>query len=218
MLTINIKEKKYSDKIVLKDLDLQIHSNGIYGVVGKNGQGKTSFFKCILGLENYEGNCALNNQKIALQDIAWCPAEPIIYEELTTKEFSEFYCKLLNIKNTTTNNLFEVPDDKLIKEFSTGMKKKAYLNAIFQKKYALYILDEPFNGLDIESNYQLMHYLNHLSKESIVLISSHILDVLYTNCKEIYLIDNTTISLFEEQNYNDIQVKLFKKGNNSEKY
>jgi ABC-2 type transport system ATP-binding protein len=80
MLTINIKEKKYSDKIVLKDLDLQIHSNGIYGVVGKNGQGKTSFFKCILGLENYEGNCALNNQKIALQDIAWCPAEPIIYE------------------------------------------------------------------------------------------------------------------------------------------
>lgn len=209
MLTIEILEKKYSNQVILEKINLKIDSVGIYGLVGKNGQGKTTLFKCVLGLENYAGESFLNSKQIALQNVAWCPSEPTIYEELTAKEFYDFYKHLLDLEKTDSKLLFEIPENKLIKEFSTGMKKKTYLNAIFQKKYSMYFLDEPFNGLDLESNYILMQYLMQRSNESIVIISSHIMDILYNNCKKIFVVNNKNIIEFEKENFNQIQKILF---------
>ena len=134
MLTINIQQKKFADKVILQNINLSILHNGIYGIVGKNGQGKTTFFKCVMGLEKYEGASFINDTKIELANVAWCPSEPTIYEELTAKEFYEFYRCLLNLEKTDDQFLFDVPENKLIREFSTGMKKKVFLNSIFQKK------------------------------------------------------------------------------------
>jgi ABC-2 type transport system ATP-binding protein len=209
MLTINILEKKYTTQLILEKINLKIDTFGIYGLVGKNGQGKTTLFKCILGLENYKGESYINNSKIALQNVAWCQAEPSIYGELTAKEFYEFYKKLLDLNETIINPLFEVPENKLIREFSTGMKKKVYLNAIFQKNYPIYFLDEPFNGLDLEANYILMQYLIKKSKESIILISSHIMDILYNNCEQIFVISNKNLMQFEKENFNHIEKIIF---------
>ncbi|AWG21338.1 ABC transporter ATP-binding protein [Flavobacterium faecale] len=209
MLQINIVEKKYKDQVVLKEANFHILQNGIYGIVGKNGQGKTTLFKCILGFEPFEGSCTFDNKKIVLQDVAWCPAESPIYEELSPAEFYTFYCSILGIENNQSPKLFDVPEDKLVKEFSTGMKKKAFLNALFQKDYPVYILDEPFNGLDIEANYILMNYLKEKAQYSIVLISSHILDVLFTNCLRIFVVNQTTISAYDKEEYTEIPAKLF---------
>jgi len=135
MLNINIIEKKYSNEVVLKDLKINIDKPGIYGIVGKNGQGKTTLFKCALGLEIYKGKSILNDEKISLQNTAFCPAEPFIYDELTAEEFYKFYSNLLDMPlQKETQELFHLPKNKLIKNFSTGMKKKVYINAIFQKK------------------------------------------------------------------------------------
>ncbi len=183
MLTINIKEKKYYDHVILENISIHIDKAGIYGLVGKNGQGKTTLFKCVLGLEKYTGNCHSKRDKIVLQNIAWCPTEPSIYNELTANEFYEFYQQLLDLKKIDNKKIFDVVEDKLIRDFSTGMKKKTYLNAVFQKEYPLYLLDEPFNGLDLESNYILTQYLIEKSKEHIVIISSHILDVGIVNLR-----------------------------------
>lgn len=209
MLTINILEKKYATQLILEKINLKINTFGIYGLVGKNGQGKTTLFKCILGLEKYKGESYINNSKIALHNVAWCPAEPSIYGELTAKEFYEFYKNLLDLNQTIISPLFEVPENKLIREFSTGMKKKVYLNAIFQKSYPIYFLDEPFNGLDLESNHILIQYLIKKSKESIILISSHIMDVLYNNCEQIFVVNNKNLTQFEKQNFNHIQKLIF---------
>ena len=209
MLTINILEKKYTTQLILEKINLKIDTFGIYGLVGKNGQGKTTLFKCILGLENYKGESYINNSKIALKNVAWCPAEPSIYGELTAKEFYEFYKNLLDLNETIINPLFEVPENKLIREFSTEMKKKVYLNAIFQKNYPIYFLDEPFNGLDLEANYILMQYLIKKSKESIIIISSHIMDILYNNCKQIFVVNNKSLTQFEKENFNHIQKLIF---------
>lgn len=209
MLTINILEKKYATQLILEKINLKINTFGIYGLVGKNGQGKTTLFKCILGLEKYKGESYINNSKIALHNVAWCPVEPSIYGELTAKEFYEFYKNLLDLNQTIISPLFEVPENKLIREFSTGMKKKVYLNAIFQKSYPIYFLDEPFNGLDLESNHILIQYLIKKSKESIILISSHIMDVLYNNCEQIFVVNNKNLTQFEKQNFNHIQKLIF---------
>ncbi len=209
MLEINILEKKYLYKVVLENVNFSIDSFGIYGLVGKNGEGKTTFFKSILGLEKYLGNCMFNNEKIIMQNIAWCPTEPQVYDELTAKEFYEFFNQLLNLKNCNEPKLFNVPENQLIREFSTGMKKKVYLNAIFQKKYPIYFLDEPFNGLDLEANYILMQFLTQKANDSIIIISSHILDILTKNCKKIVLIKNKKIKLFDKENFDSLESFIF---------
>jgi ABC-2 type transport system ATP-binding protein len=107
------------------------------------------------------------------------------------------------------NLLFEVPKDKLIREFSTGMKKKVYLNAVFQKVYPVYFLDEPFNGLDLESNFILIKFLKEQAQKSIIIISSHIMEILYANCLEIFVLKNKTVLIFEKQNFDLIEETLF---------
>ncbi len=209
MLDIQIQEKKFGSKVILENIILQILENGIYGFVGKNGQGKTTFFKTILGLTDFDGKIELNSEKLMLKNIAWCPTEPSLYHELTAKEFYDFYRELTNSKKPDDNFLFDIPQNQLIKSFSTGMKKKTYLNAIFQNDYQIYILDEPFNGLDLESNYVLMNFLKQKSQHSIVLISSHILEVLYANCQSIFVVKDKNIEQFNKENFGFIESKLF---------
>lgn len=208
MFQINIQNKSYKDKIVLENISISISENGIYGVVGKNGEGKTTLFRSIIGLTSFEGSIA-HDTEISLQGkIAWCPTEPIIYDELTAKEFAIYYKELLNIEKNDFQ-MFDVPQDKLIKTFSTGMKKKAYMNAVFQKEYAIYIFDEPFNGLDLESNYLLMNYIRELSKTSIIFISSHILEILYKDCSKIFLVKDKKIKEFERAQFIKVEEELF---------
>lgn len=209
MIDVNIEQKVFGKQIVLQDVTFSISENGIYGLVGKNGEGKTTLFRCLMGLEKYNGSCTIDNHESSLQSIAWCPAEPFVYEELTAAEFYTFYSELLDLPKSNSKQLFDLPKDKLIREFSTGMKKKTYLNAVFQKDYDVYLLDEPFNGLDIESNYILMNFLRHKSQNSTILISSHIMEILYANCQEIYVVNNKNVSVFEKLNFGEIEKLLF---------
>lgn len=211
MLQINIKKKAFGNKTVLQDINLSITGNGIYGVVGKNGEGKTTFFKIISTLLDFQGTISYDNKSVKHNEIAFFPTEVPLYDELTANEFLDFYRELLNLKSENKQNLFDVPHDKLIKTFSTGMKKKAFMNAVFQKEYPIYIFDEPFNGLDLESNYLLMNYIRELSKNSIILISSHILEILYKDSDKIILIKNTAIKEFEKQEFLRIEDELFMK-------
>ncbi len=208
-LKISIDEKKYGKKTILKDIETYFESSNIYGVVGKNGQGKTTFFKCILGLIKYQGVCIFNGTRLKTNQAAWCATQPLIYDELTALEFKKFYAELLKIEKNKNIDLFDIPQNKRIKEFSTGMKKKAYLNAVFQKDFPIYILDEPFNGLDVESNYKLIQYLKEKSKNSIVIISSHILDALYQHCSAIHLIEDTSMKKFEKESFKNLENELF---------
>jgi ABC-2 type transport system ATP-binding protein len=89
------------------------------------------------------------------------------------------------------------------------MKKKAYLNAVLQKKYAIYVFDEPFNGLDLESNYILMAYIKEIAKDSIVFISSHILELLYKDCDCIFLLKDKKIKGFDKNDFPEIEKELF---------
>lgn len=210
MLTVNIKEKSFGTNEVLKDVVFEITEPGIYGVIGKNGQGKTTMFKCILGIERYKGDCMLRDKKVTLREVGWCDAEPAVYDELTAEEFYTFYGHLVKQRVVIDKILFELPKNRLIKEFSTGMKKKVYLNAVLQKAYPLYILDEPFNGLDIESNYYLMRYLVSLSEHSIVIISSHMIDTLYKYCKTIFMLKDKSIKHYDKEEFSQIEEEFFK--------
>ena len=209
MLDISISKKEFGNKIIFENTTIKIQQNGIYGIVGKNGEGKTTLFKCMLSLTPFEGKMSFENDPLKIQKIAWCPTEPALYEELTAAEFYDFYRELTSSTSNNSKMLFDVTENQLIKNFSTGMKKKAYLNAVFQNDYPIYILDEPFNGLDLESNYILVQYLKEKSKSSIILISSHILEILYANCESIFVIKDKDIVNFQKDNFQKIEEKLF---------
>jgi ABC-2 type transport system ATP-binding protein len=209
MFDILISKKEFGNKIILENINIEIHENGIYGIVAKNGDGKTTLFKCMLSLTPFEGKISFENEAIKSRKVAWCPTEPALYEELSAAEFYDFYRELTSSTSTNSKMLFDVTENQLIKNFSTGMKKKTYLNAVFQNEYPIYILDEPFNGLDLEANYILVQYLKEKSKSSIILISSHILEILYANCESIFVIKDKKIVNFQKSDFQKIEEKLF---------
>ncbi|WP_288897769.1 ATP-binding cassette domain-containing protein [uncultured Capnocytophaga sp.] len=206
MLNILIKEKHYSDRKILENIQLNLSKTGIYGVVGKNGSGKTTFFKCLSGLTSFKGEVKYNNKKLPPQQVGFLPTEPYLYEHLTVGEFYTFYSLLLGIK--TNNHMpFQVDKSLLIRELSTGMRKKVYLNAILQKNYSFYIFDEPFNGLDITSVYQVKKLLGELSQQHIVLVSSHIIETL-ADCEQLFLVNNKELQSFAPSALNEIATLL----------
>ncbi|GIM50007.1 ATP-binding cassette domain-containing protein [Capnocytophaga stomatis] len=208
MLTININDKKYNSKVVLQNVELQIPKNGLYGLVGKNGSGKTTLFKCISHLTDFQGEILYENKKLLPQQIAFLPTEPFIYEHLTVEEFYNFFRKLTQIKHSQ-EPIFDINKNLLIKELSTGMRKKVYFNAVFQKKYDIYIFDEPFNGLDLESVFSIKRLLTKLSENHIVFISSHILETL-KDCHKIFLLQNNSLTIFENYQLDELTSFLSK--------
>lgn len=184
-LYIDIEKIKYGDTIVINNNSISINNNGIYGFFGKNGEGKTTFLKSIAGIKKFKGNITFNYDHSEKIKIAWVPAEPDMYEYLKVSEFYSFF-KSLNKNRISKSFLFDIDETKIIKECSTGTKKKIYLNTIFQfNDYDLIILDEPFNGLDLESTYIFYNFIKKLSETKIILISSHIIEIIediITNC------------------------------------
>ena len=91
MLDISISKKEFGSKIIFENTNITIQENGIYGIVGKNGEGKTTIFKCMLSLTPFEGKISFKSEVLKSKKIAWCPTEPALYEELTAAEFYDFY-------------------------------------------------------------------------------------------------------------------------------
>ncbi|MDR3273654.1 MAG: ABC transporter ATP-binding protein [Flavobacteriaceae bacterium] len=201
MFKLIIEEKKYEKKIILKEIDITLTQNSIYGFFGKNGQGKTTLFHCILGFTKFRGNVLFDNHELKSQDIAWIPTEPDLYEYLTVKEFMDFYAVNCGKEKADMNHLlFDVDPSKLIKECSTGMKKKLYINAVLQiADYKVYIFDEPFNGLDIEANYVLLRHIQKLAQTHIVLLSSHIIEIVLPYLEHCYFIDNAKVTKYSKE-------------------
>lgn len=214
MLNVEIKEKRYHSNLILKNINLSISENGLFGIVGKNGSGKTTFFNCLSHLIDFEGNINYMNKKLVPQKVAFLPTEPFLYEHLSVSEFYTFYRKLTNIR-LENDFIFDIDKTLLIKELSTGMRKKTYMNAILQKNYELYIFDEPFNGLDIESVYEVKKMLLKLSENHIVFVSSHILETLQF-CKKIFLLKNYSFCEFNSDEIHKIEEILMQQSHSEE--
>lgn len=195
MITIENVSKFYHKKQVLKNLNVEFKKGITYGIVGENGAGKTTLFKCITGLENYEGTID-SNLKTLKNYLGFLPAEPFFFSKITGKEYIKFLAKArqIEISDIEEKNVFDLPLNQYASTYSTGMKKKLALTAILLQKNDVFILDEPFNGVDIQSNLiitEILHKLKELQKT--ILISSHIFSTLAETCDVIFLLRNGEI-------------------------
>ena len=190
MIVIKNLTKKYGAIEVLKNINVNFEEGNVYGIVGENGAGKTTLFRCLAGLENYEGEIIADYSPLK-NHLGLLLTDPYIFQKITGKEYIQLVCNAGGIKidDIESRNIFELPLNKYASIYSTGMKKKLALTAILLQENKYFILDEPFNGVDIQSNIiitEIIHKLRELNK--IVIISSHIFSTLSETCDEIHLL------------------------------
>lgn len=192
MIFIQNLTKQYGAKQVLKNIHIQFEKGKVYGIVGENGAGKTTLFRCIAGLEAYEGKIITNPSSIKNQ-LGLLLAEPFFFQKITGKEYIQLLCNARKVKleNLQEKNIFDLPLEQYASTYSTGMKKKLALTAILLQNNNYFIFDEPFNGVDIQSNMiiaEIIHKLKSLHKT--IFISSHIFSTLSDTCDEIHLLSD----------------------------
>lgn len=190
MMTIRNLAKKYGANEVLKNINIEFDKGKVYGIVGENGAGKTTLFRCIAGIENYEGEIISNPIQLK-NHLGLLLAEPFFFQKITGKEYIQLLCNARNIKITDieNRNIFDLPLNQYASTYSTGMKKKLALTAILLQENDFFILDEPFNGVDIQSNIIITEIINHLKTlDKTIILSSHIFSTLSDTCDEIHLL------------------------------
>ena len=203
MITIEDLTKSFGNKTVLKNISITFCKGKVYGIVGENGSGKTTLFKCIAGLEDYEGVIKSEYDKLK-NHLGFLQTEPYFFSKITGKEYIQLLCNArdLKIPEISDKNIFDLPLNQYASTYSTGMKKKLALTAILMQENEVFILDEPYNGVDIHSNLiitEIIHKLKLLNKT--VIISSHIFSTFKVTCDEIYLLRNAEFirKVFKEE-------------------
>lgn len=211
MIKVEKLSKIYGKKQVLNSVDLEFKKGKAYGIVGENGAGKTTLFRCISGLETYKGNISsdFNNLK---DHLGLLLTEPFFFSKITGKEYIQLLANARQIKlsNIEEKNIFDLPLKQYASTYSTGMKKKLALTAILLQKNDVFILDEPFNGVDIQSNLIITEIIKRFKElEKTVIISSHIFSTLADTCDEIYLMKNgEIIKKVEQIDFNKLESEM----------
>lgn len=193
--------KTYGNKTVLKNVNMTISKGDIYGFIGKNGAGKTTFMRVILSLTPkdsgeviYYNNKSINDIGLKVGSLIETPGlykNATAYENL--KRFSILYgadetkiTEILNIVGLDNN------DKRKVKDFSLGMRQRLGIAIALLGEPELLILDEPINGLDPEGIKEIRDIIVKLNKEKHItfLISSHLLDELSKIATKYGIIDN----------------------------
>lgn len=199
-LIIESLSKKYGDVPVLENVNLRYRSGTLNGIIGKNGAGKSTLFNCIARNIPFNGKIERKN----IKSIGMLSANPYMFPRITGHEFIRFALSAKKRdenkeKIERYNQLFELPLNKYAENYSTGMLKKLHLMALFLQENDLLLLDEPFNGLDIQSSIYLSEILKEMRhSESVILISSHDISHLLKISDTITTVENQTAILITE--------------------
>lgn len=180
---INLK-KEFKGNTVFDNVNLKFEKGNIYGITGKNGSGKSVFFKVLAGLYYPTSGEVLfdkvnynSNDKFPPSMRAFI-GKPEFFNDLNAfdnlKVLTNIQHKVGNIEIEKTLDLVNLENNKKIySKFSEGMKQKLALAATFVEETKIILLDEPFNALEEETVKKICKYINSIKKDKIILISTH---------------------------------------------
>jgi ABC-2 type transport system ATP-binding protein len=189
VLQTNGLTKRYGERNALNNVSLTLKQGDIYGLVGRNGAGKTTFFKCVMGLARptagtIEINNNINNLNAERQHMGFL-INPSFFPYLNAKENLEYLCRVKGVKdkNETERLLKLVGLDgvkKPFKTFSLGMKHRLGIASAMLGSPLIIVLDEPINGLDPQGIVDMRTVIKNIHAQSgaTFIISSHILSEL----------------------------------------
>ncbi len=199
-IVIENLSKKYKNNRGIEDINIEVSRGKIFGFLGPNGSGKTTAMKIMVGLMKSDtGDVRINGYSIskdyerAMKNVG-CMIEKIVpfpyltaYENMKLR--SRFYNGLDNReidKTLDITGLLKYKNEK-IKNYSLGMKQRLGIAMAFLANPDILILDEPFNGLDVEGMFQMRKLITNLSKEknTTFFISSHLIHDIELICDKV---------------------------------
>lgn len=223
--------KRRKNNFELNIPDLKIKSNRIYALLGKNGAGKSTTIKIMLGIEKKDsGEVKLDGENLIDNrwKIGYVPDEPMLIEKLTGREQLEYIkyiygmegknqessVKDLDKETTEYISMFEFKDkiDTRIEEYSKGMKQKISIMSAMIHNPNIMILDEPFTGLDPVSIINMKEWMKKFvsKNNNSIIFSSHDLDVVNDICTDAIFLKEGKIIAMEEYDSDRTFTDMFK--------
>ena len=209
-LVIKHLKKNFEKKEVLKDINFEFEKGKIYGLLGRNGAGKTTLFNCLnedLDLDG--GEFYINDESdrnIKPEDIGYVLSTPNVPEFLTGREFLTFFIEIneKRIKNKkTTDEYFDFVQiekedrDKLMKDYSHGMKNKMQMLVNIIASPEILLLDEPLTSLDVVAQEEMKQLFKDIKKDHIIIFSTHIMELALDLCDEIVILNKGVLTEIE---------------------
>ncbi|WP_050614241.1 ABC transporter ATP-binding protein [Bacillus testis] len=200
----------YTKNLVLNNVSFNVDRGELVGLIGLNGAGKSTTIKHIIGtMEPKKGTISINgmtadqNLENYRKQFTYVPEMPVLYDELTLEE----HLKLTAMAYGLPEGEYESRKQKLLKEFrmekrlkwfpahfSKGMKQKVMIMCAFLIQPSLYIVDEPFVGLDPLGIQSLLNMMGDMKKSGAgILMSTHILATAERYCDSFIILHNGQI-------------------------
>ena len=213
--------KSYEKKQVLKDIDYAFEDGKIYGLLGRNGAGKTTLFNCLNGDIRYDsGKIYLEKEQqtrnVLPEDIGYVLSTPTVPEFMTGREFLKFFLDIHEdsiVEPKTIDEYFEYMGietedrDRLLKNYSHGMKNKMQMLVNIISKPNVLLLDEPLTSLDVVVAEEMKQLLRNLKEGRVIIVSTHIMDLALDLCDEIVLLSHGELERVDKEELDNREFK-----------
>ena len=220
-LVIKNLKKSFDKKQVLKDINFEFEKGKIYGLLGRNGAGKTTLFNCLNeDLEIDSGKFFIEEdgkqRKMEADDIGYVLSTPNVPEFLTGREFLKFFIDINKKrikKEKTIDEYFDFMKienedrDRLLKDYSHGMKNKMQMLVNIIASPNVLLLDEPLTSFDVVVAEEMKQMLKEIKKDHIIIFSTHIMELALDLCDEIVILNK---GVLEKIDKNDLDNTKFK--------
>ena len=220
LIVQNVK-KKFNQKEVLRGASFTFETGKIYGLLGRNGAGKTTLFNCINeDIRADEGSFFIEEdgrtRPIAAEDIGYVLSTPVVPEFLTGREFLKFFLDINKAKIPSMTSIDEYfafmkiePEDrdKLLKDYSHGMKNKMQMLVNFIANPGVLLLDEPLTSFDVVVADEMKQLFRRIKPDHIIIFSTHIMELALDLCDEIVILNEGVLEEIEQENLDNTAFK-----------
>ena len=213
--------KSFDSKQVLRDITFTFEPGKIYGLLGRNGARKTTLFNCNNRDMKADGGSFYfvqdgQKRQIRPEDVGYILSTPTVPEFLTAREFIKFF---LDINSESVHIHRSIDEwlelisiaaedrDKLMKDFSHGMKNKMQMLVNIIAEPELMLLDEPLTSLDVVVAEEMKQLLRSLKKERIIIFSTHLLDLALDLCDVIVLLSHGELEIVDKEDLDGAELK-----------
>ena len=220
-LVVRNLKKNFEKKEVLRDINFEFEKGKIYGLLGINGAGKTTFFNCLNeDLEADSGEFYIEDanvkRKMEAEDIGYVLSTPNVPEFLTGREFLKFFIDInkKRIKDLKTIDEYfdfmkikEEDRDRLLKDYSHGMKNKMQMLVNIIASPNVLLLDEPLTSFDVVVAEEMKQMLRQIKSNHIIIFSTHIMELALDLCDEIVILNKGILEEIDKNNLDNEHLK-----------